>query len=166
MGKQYIDKRTGKFLTSNDIQELKSNDNLESMLLSGVIAYTTDSALLGGLIGGNIMGSILGDVLNSDDSGGGFMDDLFDQGMKELKIIFKGYNWELNEQGWIRKVINDNYKWTHYTQETPSTMPSVAESKLEIDIERIENELGNYIVSYVDTPDIFYVTVMKPKWED
>jgi len=78
MSKQYIDKRTGKILTSNEIQELKSNDNLESMLLSGVIAYATDSALLGGLIGGNIMGSILGDVLNSDDSGGGFIDDLFD----------------------------------------------------------------------------------------
>lgn len=93
--------------------------------------------------------------------------------MKQLKIIFKGYNWEpsdspelLSEQGWIRKVINDNYKWTHYTQAIPSTMPSVAESKLEIDIERIESELDNYIVSYVDTTDTFYVTVMKPKWED
>jgi len=40
-------------------------------LLSAIIGYATDSALLGGLLGGDLGGGMLGDVLN----GGSLFDD-------------------------------------------------------------------------------------------
>ena len=83
--------------------------------------------------------------------------------MKQLKIIFKGNNWELglfeSEESFISKVINNSVSYS-------PTTDSLVESKFEINIERLESDLDNYIVSYVDTPDTFYVTIMKPKWED
>lgn len=38
----------------------------ESFLVSAVIGYFTDSALLGGLLGGNMVGGIVGDLLDGD----------------------------------------------------------------------------------------------------
>lgn len=48
----------------------KDNDDGD-FLLSAIIGYATDSALLGGLIGGDMTGGILGDVFN----GGSLFDD-------------------------------------------------------------------------------------------
>jgi hypothetical protein len=78
MSKKYIDKRTGEVLSEREIQELKSKGDWDSFLLSGIIAYATDSALLGGLLGGNFVGGVVGDLLNPSDTGGGLLDDLFD----------------------------------------------------------------------------------------
>jgi len=44
-----------------------SKDNTTDLLLSGVIGYATDSALLGGLLGGSLEGGIIGDLLNGGD---------------------------------------------------------------------------------------------------
>ena len=77
--KQYIDKRTGKILSSNEIKELLKSGSMESFIISGVIGYATDSALLGGIVGGDLLGGVIGDVLNSsDDDSSSFIDDLFD----------------------------------------------------------------------------------------
>ena len=77
--KQYIDIRTGKILSSNEIKELLKSGSMESFIISGVIGYATDSALLGGIVGGDLLGGIIGDVLNSsDDDSSGFIDDLLD----------------------------------------------------------------------------------------
>lgn len=42
-------------------------DEDDSFLVSSLIGFATDSALLGGLLGGNIVGGILGDVLGDGD---------------------------------------------------------------------------------------------------
>lgn len=55
----------------------KAEGDDEDVILSGLIAYATDSAILGTLLGGSVTGSIVGDLLNDDD-GDGFFDDLFD----------------------------------------------------------------------------------------
>ena len=38
----------------------------QEFLVSAVIGYFTDSALLGGLLGGSILGGIIGDVVDGD----------------------------------------------------------------------------------------------------
>ena len=46
-------------------------DDLDSLIASGVIAAVTDSAIIGALLGGSITGAIVGDFLN----GGSLFDD-------------------------------------------------------------------------------------------
>jgi hypothetical protein len=41
-------------------------DEDDSFLVSTLIGYTTDSALLGGLLGGDPIGGIVGDLLDGD----------------------------------------------------------------------------------------------------
>lgn len=41
-----------------------SEDN--SFLVSSLIGFATDSALLGGLLGGDIIGGVVGDILDGD----------------------------------------------------------------------------------------------------
>jgi len=93
--------------------------------------------------------------------------------MKRLKIIFKGYNWEpsfytevLSETESITKTIEDNFRILHQSVSYSPTTASLVESKYEINIEEIEKKLDDYIISYIDTSEVFYITVMKPKWED
>ena len=38
----------------------------DSFLVSTLIGYATDSALLGGILGGNILGGVIGDILDGD----------------------------------------------------------------------------------------------------
>jgi hypothetical protein len=41
-------------------------DEDDSFLVSALIGYATDSAIVGGLLGGDFLGSVLGDVLDGD----------------------------------------------------------------------------------------------------
>ncbi len=38
----------------------------DSFLISTIIGYATDSAILGGLLGGDMTGGIIGDILDGD----------------------------------------------------------------------------------------------------
>lgn len=42
-------------------------DDTGDFALSAIVAYATDSAILGGLVGGDIGGAILGDLFNGGD---------------------------------------------------------------------------------------------------
>lgn len=41
-------------------------DQDDSFLVSALIGYATDSALLGGLLGGNLVGGFVGDIVDGD----------------------------------------------------------------------------------------------------
>jgi hypothetical protein len=47
------------------VDERRSSDD-EDSLLSGVVGYASDSAILGTLIGGSITGAVIGDMLDGD----------------------------------------------------------------------------------------------------
>lgn len=51
---------------SNCRKGLLSVKNEDSTLVSGIIGYATDSALLGGILGGSLLGGILGDSVDGD----------------------------------------------------------------------------------------------------
>lgn len=76
--KIYINKLTGEKITEDtynqlysfrqdDYKLLESSSSSGDPLLSGIIGYATDSALLGGLLGGSLLGGIAGDALNDND---------------------------------------------------------------------------------------------------
>lgn len=46
------------------------NNDTDNFLVSSLIGYATNSAIVGGIIGGDIVGGIVGDILN----GGGLFD--------------------------------------------------------------------------------------------
>lgn len=69
----YINKRTGREISTTDYYELDSweQNNYErkssgSFVTSVVIGAVTDSALLGGIISGSMTGGIIGDMLDGD----------------------------------------------------------------------------------------------------
>lgn len=49
------------------VGERHSRDDDEDTLLSGVVGYASNSAILGTLVGGSITGAIIGDFLNDGD---------------------------------------------------------------------------------------------------
>ncbi len=74
--KEYFDRREVKTKKAElqkreeKIKELRATypDKDDSFIESMLIAYMTDSAIIGGMVGGNMSGAIIGDMLNDSSS--------------------------------------------------------------------------------------------------
>lgn len=76
----YQHKRTGVILREETYWALPYSEQLDyvqinarqttdasgNFILSAVIGFATDSALLGGLLGGDLLGGIMGDIIDGD----------------------------------------------------------------------------------------------------
>ena len=54
--------------TYDSVSHQINEDDGGDFLLSALVAYSTDSTMLGAIVGGDLMGAIVGDLLNNDDS--------------------------------------------------------------------------------------------------